>query len=72
MVRKLFLVPCVLACTVSLAQAGGYSAPAVEAEPVVVEQSSSSNPGIIIPILLLLAVVAASNSGSGSSTSTPD
>ena len=69
--KKLATVALALGLTASTAFAGGYTAPVVEAEPVVVAQSSSSNPAIVIPALLLLAVaVAASDSDSSSSTTT--
>ncbi|MAQ38914.1 hypothetical protein BMI91_08035 [Thioclava sediminum] len=60
--KKIATIALALGLTGSTAFAGGYTAPVVEPEPVVVEQSSSSNAGIIIPVLLLLGVaVAASN-----------
>ena len=50
----------VLGLTASQALAGGYVAPVVEVEPVVVDTApASSNAGIIIPALLLLGVIAA-------------
>lgn len=52
--RNLMLAACVLAATVSTAQAGGYVAPAVEAAPVVAA-SPTSNP-ILAPIIILLLV----------------
>lgn len=49
----------VLGLTASQALAGGYVAPVVEVEPVVVDtKPASSNAGIVIPVLLLLGVVA--------------
>lgn len=49
-----------LGLSASTALAGGYVAPIVEVEPVVVEtQPASSNAGLVVPALLLLAVVAA-------------
>lgn len=49
-----------LGLTASSALAGGYVAPTVEVEPIVVdEKPASSNAGLIIPALLLLGVVAA-------------
>ena len=38
--------------------AGGYEAPVVEAEPVVVEGNSSSDAGILVPLLLLVGIAA--------------
>ncbi len=50
----------VLGLTASHALAGGYVAPVVEVEPVVVDtRPASSNAGLIIPALLLLGVIAA-------------
>lgn len=44
----------------STALAGGYVAPVVDIEPVVVDTApASSNAGLIIPALLLLGVAAA-------------
>lgn len=49
-----------LGLTATSALAGGYVAPVVEIEPVVVEESAaSSNAGLIVPALLLLGVIAA-------------
>jgi hypothetical protein len=49
-----------LGLTASSALAGGYVAPVVEVEPVVVdEQPASSNAGLVVPALLLLGVIAA-------------
>lgn len=49
-----------LGMTASTALAGGYVAPVVEVEPVVVDtQPASSNAGLIVPALLLLGVAAA-------------
>ena len=49
-----------LGLTATSALAGGYVAPVVEVEPVVVdERPASSNAGLIVPALLLLGVVAA-------------
>lgn len=49
-----------LGLTASSALAGGYVAPIVDVEPVVIEESAaSSNAGLIIPALLLLGVIAA-------------
>ncbi|MBU3030197.1 hypothetical protein KNW02_08700 [Paracoccus sp. XHP0099] len=50
----------VLGLTASSALAGGYVAPVVDVEPIVVEEEpASSNAGIVIPALLLLGVIAA-------------
>ncbi|MDO5612364.1 MAG: hypothetical protein Q4G14_03865 [Paracoccus sp. (in: a-proteobacteria)] len=49
-----------LGLTASSALAGGYVAPVVEVEPVIVEErAASTNPGLVIPALLLLGVIAA-------------
>jgi len=49
-----------LGLTASTALAGGYVAPVVEVEPVVVDQKpASSNAGLVVPALLLLGVIAA-------------
>lgn len=49
-----------LGLTASSAFAGGYVAPVVDVEPVVIEeQAASSNAGLVVPALLLLGVVAA-------------
>ena len=46
-----------LGLTASSALAGGYVAPVVEVEPVVVdEKPASSNAGLVVPALLLLGV----------------
>ena len=48
-----------LGLSVSSAFAGGYVAPVVEVEPVVVDtRPASTNAGLIIPALLLLGVIA--------------
>lgn len=48
-----------LGLSVSSALAGGYVAPVVEVEPVVVDtRPASTNAGLIIPALLLLGVIA--------------
>ena len=60
-----------LGLSVSSAFAGGYVAPVVEVEPVVVDtRPASTNAGLIIPALLLLGVIAViasddDDSGSG-------
>ena len=57
-----------LGLTATSALAGGYVAPVVEVEPVVVEeQAASSNAGLVIPALLLLGVIAAVASDSDDS-----
>ena len=44
----------------STALAGGYVAPVVDVEPVVVDtRPASTNAGLVIPALLLLGVIAA-------------
>lgn len=50
-----------LGLTASSALAGGYVAPVVDVEPVVVvdEKPASSNAGLVVPALLLLGVIAA-------------
>lgn len=50
-----------LGLTASSALAGGYVAPVVEVEPVVVDAAkpASSNAGLVVPALLLLGVIAA-------------
>lgn len=58
-----------LGLTASSALAGGYVAPVVEVEPVVVdEKPASSNYGIVVPALLLLGVIAAVASDSDDDT----
>lgn len=60
-----------LGLTATTALAGGYEAPVVEVEPVVVDtQPASSNAGLIVPALLLLGVIAIAASSSSSSDST--
>lgn len=49
-----------LGLSASTALAGGYVAPVVEVEPVVVdEKPASTNAGLVVPALLLLGVIAA-------------
>ncbi len=49
-----------LGLTATSALAGGYVAPVVEVEPVVVEERpASTNAGLVVPALLLLGVIAA-------------
>ena len=53
-----------LGLTATSALAGGYVAPVVEVEPVVVEEkAASSNAGLVVPALVGLAVIAAVASG---------
>lgn len=69
--KKLIGAVAVAGLTATTALAGGYEAPVVEVEPVVVEtQPASSNAGIIVPALLLLGVIAIAASGSSSSSGT--
>ena len=57
-----------LGMTASTAMAGGYVAPVVEVEPVVVDtRPASTNAGLIVPALLLLGVAAAVLSDDGDS-----
>ncbi|RNF33396.1 hypothetical protein [Paracoccus methylarcula] len=57
---KFAILPAILGLTASSALAGGYVAPVIDVEPVIVEeQPSSSNAGLVVPSLLLLGVVAA-------------
>ena len=49
-----------LGLSASTALAGGYVAPVVEVEPVVVDtRPASTNAGLVVPALLLLGVIAA-------------
>ena len=49
-----------LGLSASTALAGGYVAPVVDVEPVVVDtRPASTNAGLVIPALLLLGVIAA-------------
>jgi predicted membrane-bound dolichyl-phosphate-mannose-protein mannosyltransferase len=49
-----------LSLSATSALAGGFVAPVVEVEPVVVEQrAATTNAGLVVPALLLLAVIAA-------------
>ncbi|HEY0276136.1 MAG TPA: hypothetical protein VGC31_08720 [Paenirhodobacter sp.] len=61
--KKLAIVTLAAGLSASTAFAGGYTAPVVEAEPVVVKKSSSSSSAaILIPALLLVGIaIAASN-----------
>ncbi|MDM7255082.1 MAG: hypothetical protein P3W90_000090 [Paracoccus sp. (in: a-proteobacteria)] len=57
---KVATIALALGLTASTAFAGGYVAPVVEAEPVVVEtKPATSNAGLVVPALLLLGVIAA-------------
>ena len=57
---KLSAVAVALGLTASTAFAGGYVAPVVAVEPVVVDtRPASTNAGLVIPALLLLGVIAA-------------
>ena len=61
-----------LGLSVSSAFAGGYVAPVVEVEPVVVDtRPASTNAGLIIPALLLLGVIAVIASNNNDDDSTP-
>ncbi|WP_330629393.1 hypothetical protein [Thioclava sp. FTW29] len=57
--KKLATLALVAGLSASSAFAGGYTAPVVEPEPVVVEQGSSSNAAILIPVLLLVGIAVA-------------
>ena len=49
-----------LGLSASAALAGGYVAPVVDVEPVVVDtKPASTNAGLVVPALLLLGVIAA-------------
>lgn len=62
--KKIATLAAVMTLTAGAAFAGGYSAPVVEAEPVVVEEAGTTNAGLIVPALLLLGVIAAASSDS--------
>lgn len=72
--KKIVSLAAVLGLSASAALAGGLSAPVVEAEPVVVEDTASSGNGLLVPGLLALALVgaaiAASSDDGGSSSGT--
>ena len=68
--KKIATIALALGLTASTAFAGGYSAPVVEAEPVVVEGSSSSNAGLLIPALLVVGLIAIAASDSSDDTAT--
>ncbi|MFD1882831.1 hypothetical protein [Paracoccus pacificus] len=58
--KKVATFALALGLTATSALAGGYVAPVVDVEPVVVDtKPASSNAGLIVPALLLLGVVAA-------------
>lgn len=57
---KLTAFTLALGLSASTALAGGYVAPVVEVEPVVVDtKPASTNAGLVVPALLLLGVIAA-------------
>ncbi|MER5171299.1 hypothetical protein [Thioclava sp. GXIMD2076] len=57
--KKIATLALVAGLSASTAFAGGYTAPVVEPEPVVVEKGSSSNAAILIPVLLLVGIAVA-------------
>ncbi|MDF2142265.1 hypothetical protein [Paenirhodobacter sp. CAU 1674] len=59
--KKIATIALALGLTASTAFAGGYTAPVVDAEPVVVEGASSSNAAWLIPVLLIAGIAAASS-----------
>jgi hypothetical protein len=61
--KKIATLALALSLTASAALAGGYSAPVVAAEPVVVAPSPSSNMGLL-PLLLLIGLIAVASSNS--------
>lgn len=64
-----------LGLSASTALAGGYVAPVVDVEPVVVDtKPASTNAGLVVPALLLLGVIAAvaSDSNDDDDDDTPD
>lgn len=70
-----FALALALGFSASSALAGGYVAPVVEVEPVVVDtRPASTNAGLVIPALLLLGVIAAvaSDDDDDSSDTSPD
>lgn len=75
--NKFTTVAAALVLSASTALGGGYVAPIVEVEPVVVDtKPASTNAGVIIPALLLLGVIAAiassdSNGGGGGEVPPP-
>ena len=61
-----------LGLSASTALAGGYVAPVVDVEPVVVvTRPASTNAGLVVPALLLLGVIAAVASDDDDDDSTP-
>jgi len=63
-----------LGLSASTALAGGYVAPVVDVEPVVVDtRPASTNAGLVVPALLLLGVIAAvaSDDDDDDDTTTP-
>ena len=57
---KFATLTAVIGLSATSALAGGYVAPIVEPEPIIVEEEpASSNAGLVVPALLLLGVVAA-------------
>lgn len=68
---KLTAVALALGLTTSTALAGGYVAPVIDVEPVVVDtKPASSNAGLVVPALLLLGIIAAVASDSKSKDKT--
>ena len=64
-----------LGLSASTALAGGYVAPVVAVEPVVVDtRPASTNAGLVVPALLLLGVIAAvaSDDDDDDETDTPE
>ncbi len=69
---KLTAFAAALALSASTALAGGYVAPIVEVEPVVVDtKPASTNAGLIIPALLLLGIIAVIASDNDNETQPP-
>ncbi|MDO5620437.1 MAG: hypothetical protein Q4G24_03095 [Paracoccus sp. (in: a-proteobacteria)] len=57
---KFATIVAALGLSASTALAGGYVAPVVDVQPVIVDtKPASSNAGLVIPALLLLGVIAA-------------
>lgn len=57
---KLTAFTLALGLSATTALAGGYVAPVVEVEPVIVDtKPASTNAGLVVPALLLLGVIAA-------------
>ena len=65
--NKIMTIAAVLAVSASSAFAGGMAEPAVEGEPMVVEEAAGSGNGALIGGLLLLGLLAAAASGGSSS-----